>query len=157
MEKDNLLVKNNGQLIPYEIEDKKVFDKIGDGEFVSFSTYDVRSIRYHRRFFALLQKVLEHIPEKIMVYTDKKTGIIYDRYISVENLLIELKLQMGLYDLHTTLGGREIYVPRSINFSEMGQKRFQRFVKEAQPVILKRFLPDIDEKTFEKEFMGLFD
>ena len=128
MKKDNLLVKTKGQLIPYESEDKLIFDKIGDGEFVGFSTYDCRSILYHRRFFKLLSKVLDHIPEKVMSFVDKETGLIGDRYTSVDTLLIELKLQLGYYDLHVTLGGKEIYVPRSIDFKNMSQTKFQKFV-----------------------------
>lgn len=155
MKKENLLKKHNGQLVPYEEEDIKIVEKINEGEFVSFSTYDVRSILYHRRFFKLLSKVLEHIPEKVMSYTDKQTGLISDRYTSVDILLIELKLQLGYYDLHITLGGKEIYVPRSIDFKNMSQTKFQKFVKVAQPVILKRFLPDISIEVFEKEFLNL--
>lgn len=155
MKKENLLVKKWSQLIPYEDEDKKILDKVKEGEFVSFSTYDVRSVLYHRRFFKLLSKVLDHIPEKVMTYTDKETGLISDRYTSVDTLLIELKLQLGYYDLHITLGGKEIYVPRSIDFKNMSQMKFQKFVKVAQPVILKRFIPDITSEVFEKEFLNL--
>jgi len=155
MKKDNLLIKENGQLLAYEEEDKKVLEKLLEGEFVSFQTYDARSLLYHRRFFKLLSKVLEHIPERIMTYTDKETGLISDRYTSIDTLLIELKLQLGYYDLHISLGGKEIYVPRSIDFKNMSQIKFQSFVKNAQPVILKRFLPDITPEIFDKEFLNL--
>ena len=154
MSKENLLKKHNGRLEPYEQEDIKAIEKLNDGEFVSFKTHDVRSILYHRRFFKLLSKVLEHIPIRIMECEDD-TGLLYDRYTSVDSLLIELKLQLGYYDLHVTLGGKQIYVPRSIDFSTMSQTKFQKFVKNAQPVILKRFLPDITPEVFEKEFLSL--
>lgn len=153
--KDNLLIKYNGRLEPYEDEDKKAIEKLNDGDFVSFKTYDVRSILYHRRFFKLLSKVLEHIPERIMQCVDQDTGLMYDRYTSVDTLLIELKLQLGYYDLHVTLGGKQIYVPKSIDFKTMRQTKFQNFVKNAQPVILKRFIPDITPEVFEKEFLSL--
>lgn len=155
MKKDNLLIFKDGKPQPYEQEDRIEYAKLKEGDFIKWSTYDVRSILYHRRFFKLLATVLEHIPEHINTYLDKETGLSGDRYATVDSLLIELKLQMHLYDLHVTLGGKQIYVPRSINFKGMGQKKFQKFVKDAQPIILKRFLPDISVETFEKEFMNL--
>lgn len=155
MKKENLLKKHNGQLIPYEDEDIKVFNLINEGDFVSFATHDVRSILYHRRFFALLAKVLEHVPEHINTYFDQDLKANAIRYTSVDSLLIELKLQMQLYDLHITLGGKSIYVPRSVNFKSMGQKKFKKFVEDAQVVILKRFIPDVTPETFTKEFLNL--
>ena len=151
----HILIKHNGRLEPYEDEDRKVIDKMIEGQKVQFSTDDPRSVLYHRRFFKLLSKVLEHIPERIMQCVDEDTGLMYDRYTSVDTLLVELKLQLGYYDLHVSLGGKEIYVPRSINFRNMSQQKFQKFVKNAQPVILKRFIPDITPETFEKEFLNL--
>lgn len=155
MKKDNLLIFKDGKPVPYEQEDRIEYSKLKEGDFLKWSTHDVRNVLYHRRFFKLLDTVLNHIPESIMKYADEKTGLIGDRYPTVEALLVELKLQMRLYDLHITLGGKQIYVPRSIDFKNMGQKKFQKFVEQAQKVILKRFLPDIDEKTFNEEFLGL--
>ena len=155
MKKDNLLIFKDGKPQPYEQEDRIEYAKLKEGDFLKWSTYDARKILYHRRFFKLLSTVLSHIPERINSCVDEKTGLTFDRYSTVDSLLIELKLQMGLYDLHVTLGGKEIYVQRSIDFINMGQNKFQKFVKDAQPVILKRFIPDITPEIFEKEFLNL--
>ena len=155
MNKDNLLIFKDGKPQPYEQEDRIEYGKLKEGDFLKWSTYDARKVLYHRRFFKLLATVLDHIPERINSCVDKETELVFNRYATVDNLLIELKLQMGLYDLHITLGGKEIYVPRSIDFKNMGQNKFQKFVKEAQPIILKRFLPDITPEVFDKEFLNL--
>ena len=155
MNKDNLLIIKDGKPEPYEHEDRIEFGKLKEGDFLKWSNYDVRKVLYHRRFFKLLDTVLDHIPERINTFTDEKTGLISVRYPTVDSLLIELKLQMRLYEIHVTLGGKEIFVPQSIDFKNMGQKKFQNFVKDAQPVILKRFLPSISAEVFEKEFMNL--
>ena len=155
MKKDNLLIIKDGKLEPYEQEDRIELSKLKEGGFLKWSSYDARKVLYHRRFFKLLATVLEHIPERINNYFDTELNIEILRYPTVDSLLIELKLQMKLYDLHITLGGKQIFVPRSIKFSEMGQKKFQMFVKEAQPVILKRFIPDVTPEVFEKEFINL--
>jgi len=155
MNKDNLLIFKDGKPQPYEQEDRIEYGKLKEGDFLKWSTYDARKVLYHRRFFKLLATVLEHIPERINSYTDKETGLTGLRYPTVDSLLVELKLQMSLYDLHVTLGGKQIYVPRSIDFKNMGQVKFQKFVKEAQPIILKRFLPDISDEVFDKEFLQL--
>lgn len=155
MKKDNLLIFKDGKPVPYEQDDRIEYSKLKEGDFMKWSTYDVRNVLYHRRFFKLLDTVLNHIPERIMKYEDEETGLIGDRYPTIEALLIELKLQMRLYDLHITLGNKQIYVPRSIDFKNMGQKKFQKFVADAQPVILKRFIPDVTPEVFEKEFLNL--
>lgn len=155
MIKDNLLIIKNGKPEPYEKEDRIEFGKLKEGDFIKWSNYDVRKALYHRRFFKLLATVLEHIPERINNYFDTENQIEVVRYPTVDSLLTELKLQMHLYDLHITLGGKQIFVPRSIKFNAMGQKKFQSFVKDAQPIILKRFLPDISVEVFEKEFINL--
>ena len=155
MTKDNLLIFKDGKPQPYEQEDRIEYGKLKEGDFLKWSTYDARKVLYHRRFFKLLATVLSHIPERVNSCIDKETGLTFDRYSTVDQLLIELKLQMGLYDLHVTLGSKQIYVPRSIDFKSMNQNRFQKFVKEAQPIILKRFIPDITPEIFEKEFMNL--
>jgi len=155
MKKNNLLIFKDGKPQPYEHEDRIEFAKLKEGDFLKWSTYDARSVLYHRRFFKLLATVLEHIPERINLYYDKDLKADVVRYTSVDSLLVELKLQMHLYDLHITLGGKSIYVPRSIDFKNMGQKKFQNFVNEAQPIILKRFIPDITPEIFTKEFTSL--
>ena len=155
MNKDNLLIIKDGKPEPYEQEDRIEYGKLKEGDFLKWSSYDARKVLYHRRFFKLLATVLEHIPERINNYFDPETKLEIVRYPTVDSLLIELKLQMRLYDLHVTLGGKQIFVPRSIDFMSMGQKKFQNFVKDAQPIILKRFLPDITAEVFEKEFMNL--
>ena len=71
MKKDNLLIFKDGKPEPYEQEDRIEYSKLKDGDFMKWSTYDVRSVLYHRRFFKLLATVLEHIPERINTYFDE--------------------------------------------------------------------------------------
>ena len=142
----NLLVKHNNSLVPYTDEDSKAIYNLKEGELIAFSIDKARNVQYHRKYFALLNKVLHHLPEELS-----------EKYNTTEKLLLEIKLQLGYYDVHVTLGEREVVVVKqSISFKQMTQKRFERFVNDSKQIILKYFLKDIDEKTFDNEFMTLF-
>lgn len=144
MKQAYLFINDNG-LKPYDDEASKFLSFLENGTYVSVSPDDSRSLWRHKKFFALLQKVSQHLPEHLS-----------ERYNTVEKILLEIKLQMGYYDVHLTLGEREvIIVKQSISFSKMGEKRFVEFVGQAKDIILKWFLKNISEEDFDKEFMSL--
>ena len=79
-----------------------------------------------------------------------------DRYNTVAKLLIELKIQTGCVEFHTTLGGKEtMIVNGSISFAAMGEKKFTEFVNDCKNIILKYFLKGMSEKDFDTKFMTL--
>ena len=77
-----------------------------------------------------------------------------EQYPNVESLLLELKLQLRYFDLHITIGGKEVYKPKSINFASMDNIQFEKFYNEAFNMITKRFLTGMSESEFEKEIKG---
>jgi len=143
--KHYFVVKHGNDLIPATDEDSKFIYFLAEGEMLTVSVDDTRHLWRHRKFFALLKKVIEYMPENLS-----------ERYNTTAKLLIELKIQTGEIELHTTLGGKEAMVVNgSISFDNMGEKRFTSFVNDCRNIILKRFLIGMDEKTFDTKFMTL--
>lgn len=143
-QKYNILIKHNDRLIPFDTEDSLVIANLKEGDKVVFTTSDVREVWRHRKYFKLLSKVIDHMPEELQ-----------KKYPSPENLLDEIKLQLGYYEKHYTLGGKEIWKPKSISFKAMGESKFKEFVKKSKDLILKYFLIGVSEDDFDKNFMTL--
>jgi len=142
--KNYLLVKRGENLVPLSTEDGLAIAGLKEGEMVACLIGDVREVWRHRKYFKLLKEVINHMPEELS-----------DKYPKPENLLDELKLQMGYYKKHYTLSGREIYKPDSISFESMGEKKFIEFVNDSKNLILKYFLVGISVEQFDKNFMSL--
>ena len=147
--KEYLLVKTGGnddpRLVPAFDEDRNFVLSLGDGEQVKIVAEDTRTLWRHRKFFALLTAVRDHLPEELSV-----------QFPTVEKILIELKLQLGYMDVHTTLDGRDIWVAtNSISFARTGEAKFKAFVFECRDVILKQFFPTMEVSEFDENFLSL--
>jgi hypothetical protein len=142
--KKYLLIKKGDNLIPYDDEDSLAIALLKEGERVVATLDDARELWRHRKFFKLLTEVINHMPEQLS-----------EKYPKPENLLDELKLQMGYYEKHYTLGGTEVWKPTSISFAKMGEKKFVEFVNDSKALILKYFLVGITEEQFDENFMRL--
>lgn len=139
-----ILVKRGERLIPFDDTDSLAVAILKEGATVTFNVMDAREILRHRKFFKLLTEVINHMPEELS-----------EKYPKPDNLLDELKLQMGYYKKHYTLSGREVYKPESISFAAMGEKKFQAFVSEAKNLLLKYFLIGVSPEQFDQNFMSL--
>jgi hypothetical protein len=135
-------VDEEGKVLPHSSEDQiSLLQKKGETGVLTFD--DARNIQRHRKFFKLLSEVIFHMSEHLS-----------ERFPTPESLLHELKLQMGLFELHITLGGKETYKVQSISFAAMSETRFRNFVSDAKDIILKHFLK-VSEEDFQEHFMSL--
>ena len=118
------LMRRNAGFFPESPIDEDNLKRIKPGQTIEVEYKKPRNPQFHRKFFALLGVVLDN----------------QDRHDSIDSLLIELKLQMAHYDLHVTMGGKSIYIPKSIAFHRMDDDEFAKFYDRALTVILKRFI-----------------
>jgi hypothetical protein len=140
MNKLLLTKRKDGSYIPYSDVDYLVSNKVEIGYTISGDISDARNVLHHRKFMKLLKKTLYLMPEKFQ-----------KRLPTVDALLVEIKLHLGYYDVQVTEKGTPIYVPRSINFLTMGQKKFEEFYNDSFDCILKHYLRDISKEQFENE------
>ena len=116
------------------------FNKIKNGSLIAVTEKEARNILHHRKFFALLKYTVFNCNESFGLQT-------------TDQLLIIVKLGLGMYDLHL-IEGSEVYVPQSISFAKMGQKRFEEFYSNTVDFILKKYFPDADQEFIEQELIN---
>ncbi len=122
--------------------DAEAVKHIPIGESVKAKFTKSRNIRHHRKFFAMLQMVVDNMPETMP-----------NQYQDIDLLLDEIKFQLGHFEMHHTLGGKDYYKVKSISFGKMDQVKFDEFYNRAVDVILKWFLKDLTKEQFEKEVL----
>lgn len=121
--------KVGGTLVPDDDETVEQLRKLKAGNVVLVDYRRPRNIKFHRKFMALVS----------LVYDNQET------YSNREALLTELKLQVGHYKEHITLGGKIIYQPKSISFASMDEDEFSLFYSRVVDVVLRFFLTGMSE------------
>ena len=131
-------IKKNGAFYPAYDSDFEESQKIKDGEYVKFSTKRARNPQHHKKFFALLKLIVEN----------------NESLQSIDQALTEMKLRCGWYDIHVTLKGNPIYIPRSISFDNMDQDKFNEFYSQAVDQTCNYFLHGITSEEIEREILN---
>lgn len=134
----------NGDQMPISNDDYRKSLKVKDNDFLCIETWKDRNIQYHRKYFALLNCCINHLPE------DEQ----FDRFRNVDSLRHEIMYQNGRFKIHRTLGGKESYEPHSISFKSMDNIKFEEIYNEAINTILKYFLKHISKEDFENDILN---
>lgn len=121
--------KIGGALVPDDDSTVDQLQKLKSGEVVRVEYKRPRNVQFHRKFMALVNLVFDN----------------QDKYHNREDLLTELKLQVGHYQEHITLGGKIVFQPKSISFASMDEDEFSTFYSKVVDVVLRYFLTGMDE------------
>lgn len=117
-------------LVPLDDNERAQYNQLRLGCDVRVTITMPRNIRFHRKFFALLNIVLDNLPESLQS----------QRHISsVESLLSAIKIDMGYYEI-VNIDGRNVIKLKSISFAKMDEAAFSRFYDLAVDDILKNYL-----------------
>ena len=133
--KIHVLKDRMGALRAADEQAEEALKKMKAGEYLTADIVRPRNPKFHRLFFALLNVVFTNLPEEL----EKKIP-------NIDRLLLHIKLQTDHFDIDSTLGGKELYIPHSISFAEMDEDKFEVFFARAITVIRKHFLPGISER-----------
>lgn len=125
-------------------EDFKKSLKLKEGDWISIKTWKSRNIFFHRKFFALLNTTIYFMPE------DDK----YFRFKNIDFLRKELMIMIGNVDIHITMDGDQVLIPKSISFENMDEEEFQRIYTLSVDAVLKYFLHQISKAQFEKHILA---
>lgn len=100
-----------------------------------------RNIKFHRKFFALLNITFDNLPESIQA----------EKHInSMKSLLSLIKVHLGYYDI-VQVDGRNVINLHSISFAKMDETEFSRFYDRAVTDILHYFLQGTDRNILLQE------
>ena len=150
-----VLIKNDqGELVPATEEDRAKKNKLSIGDGVKCVSVKGRNLGFHRKYFSMLQLVLENIPEDAEWKSIASDGTVQSLKIqSVDALLWHLKFQTGRFTQKLTLGGKIILEPDSISFDSMSQEDFESFYSDSIDAVLKYIIPGTDRKGLEEEIV----
>ncbi|KKL59225.1 hypothetical protein LCGC14_2217480 [marine sediment metagenome] len=134
MPTSQIMVKRLGALRPTDDSGTEALQKIGDGELVKVSWSRPRNIRFHRKFFAMLQIILAN----------------QEHYKSMDDLLDVCKLRIGHVRIVETAKGIERF-PASISFANMDETEFSAFYDRAVDWVLREVLPGLQRQHLDAE------
>jgi hypothetical protein len=80
-----------------------------------------RNLKFHKKFFGLLNMVFEN----------------QEQYTNVDHLRKDLTIEAGFYDVRYDLHGIEVREPKSISFAKMDDNEFSEFYNRVVDVVVK--------------------
>lgn len=127
-------VRKSNCFIPVNDSDLENLKRVKNGEMVKVEIKKPRNIKFHRKFFALLQIVVDND----------------ERYANTNVVLHIMKLKLGHYESIVNTNGKMIYIPKSISFTKMDDTSFGEFYQQAVNKVLSDFLPEWNEEVLEQ-------
>ena len=135
-----IMVKRLGAFRSTDDEGTEAMRKIGDGELVKVSWTRPRNIRFHCKFFAMLQIILAN----------------QEHYKSIDDLLDVCKIRIGHVRMierrdARTLQKTIMVVPKSISFASMDETQFSEFYERAIDWMLTEVIPGLQRQHLDAE------
>lgn len=117
-----LVIKTNKGLVPCYDSDYENYSKIPFDEPFEIEYTKKRNVKFHRKYFALLKLCFEN----------------QNDYHIFEHLRRDLTIISGYYDEVVNKITGEVYkVPKSIQFSKMGENEFNELYNDTKEIISK--------------------
>lgn len=129
-----LVVKRLNALYPVDETGEAAVRKFGLGEILSVEVKRPRNATFHRKFFAMLQIILQN----------------QEAYKSIEDLLDVLKLRIGHCRTVTTKHG-DVQIPESISFAAMDDTVFGDFYDRACAWVVSEVIPGLERSHLDEE------
>ena len=146
-------VKKLGKLHPFGSEDADLLKKMKEGEAYRVKVSMPRNIKFHKKYFVLLNITFNNLPEEMPICTPDGKRI---EIKTIDSLLWHIKMQAGHYEERMTLGGRKILEAKSIAFHRMDAPEFEEFYNRSIDVILKYFLIGTGKQDLAAEVAASF-
>lgn len=131
------LKKHLSALYPADKEAEEYLKKIKPEVVFSAEIRRPRNYMNHRRYFSLLQLVVEN----------------QEKFKSVEHLKEAIKFELGHTELIRKMDGEFIEMPKSISFASMDEVHFQRYFSDSIDVIIKYILPGVEREDLINEVL----
>lgn len=118
-----LLVRTLSGFKPAYDSDFELSKKIKLNEIYQYEFKQPRNLKFHRKFFALINMIFQN----------------QEQYTNIEHLRKDLIIESGNYDLRHDLLGVEIREAKSISFAQMDEIQFSELYNSVVDVIVKYF------------------
>ena len=116
---------DNGQpyLLPADEPSQDRFEKLRVHSQYKCDLRKARNPDHHRKGFAIIKLIFES----------------QEGYLTMEDMLTELKLLTGWYTEHVRSNGELVYIPKSISFADMDQLEFETFYDRVLDLAINHF------------------
>ena len=121
-------------LFPVDETGEVVIRKFTPGEVVSIDVKRPRNVAFHRKFFAMLNIILQN----------------QDAFKSIDDLLELTKLRTGHCHTVLTKAG-EVKITDSISFAAMDQDAFNAFYQRACAWVCSEVIPGLSQQDLDEE------
>ena len=135
-----MVIKGIPVAVPADTTAETMLSKIAKDDIFLMKSHRARNPQHHRKFFALLSKVHENLPDEIR-----------HLYPTTDKLLLGLKIVLGYTETMIMPNGKIVEIPKSIAFESMDQTSFEIFWDRCLKVISEQLLPGIDDAELEAE------
>lgn len=123
----------DGSFIPLP-ESEQEAAQVVPGEIIRVKWSRPRALWRHRKFFALLQVVIDN----------------QEFFVNTDQLLIDLKIRLGHVDLFIRQNGEVVYQPKSIAFANMDEAEFQKFYNNVLTVVVREYVKGADPRELDR-------
>jgi len=135
---DVYLTKTLTGLKPLDEESEEALKRFKIGETIKAKVSKPRNYKFHKKYYSLLKLVLEN----------------QDQYITIEELLIAIKLKLKMYDVRMSIDNKPFPVLHSISFAKMDELEFGKFYSKTLD-ILSCFI-GVDSQDLENELINYY-
>ncbi len=149
------LAKHDNAFRPTDEESEKILRRMEDGEARPFKPIRVRSLRWHKKYWANIGETW-HCVNEIQIPVGGGHHIDY-KITCQDDLHEALKLLTGLYDTYPIVGTDfAIRKPKSTSFDEMEEDEWTKHYRAVQDAIFEHVVPLIARGSERRHIEGLW-
>ena len=140
----------NASFIPASENDAELLSKVKVGETVRLTLVRPRNIRFHRKFFALINLAFDYWePPKHGEGSAWAEKMPIER--NVERFRKDVTIMAGYYDATYRLNGDVRFEAKSISFGSMSEDDFEKLYSKVIDVIINRVCTQYTEYQLRKQ------
>ncbi len=132
-------------LVPLYSSDYDEKKKLKLGQEYEIEIKQPRNIKFHKKFFALLNIAFENLPESMV-----------NKYPTIDILRQALIIEAGYCDTIITLSGEVTKKAKSISFANMDNVEFEQLYNSIVNIVLKYILVGVDKEELMIEVASNF-
>ena len=122
----------NGSLVPADTQSADLVAKMKVGQGLELSFKRNRNVKFHRKFFSLLNYAFDAWEPEERTYKGISVGKNFDQFRR------DVTILAGFYDASFRLDGEVRLTAKSISFSNMDEEEFERLYSSVIDVLLQR-------------------
>lgn len=141
-----LLVKTPGGLIPQDDDSREALSAIGLGKVIRVKFTQPRNLKFHRKFFALVNFAYEHW-EPGTLEVPRWKDVVPEK--NKDQFRKDLVIMAGYYNSAYRIDGSFRVDAKSISFGSMSQEEFDKLYSAVINVVLKKILTNYTREDLD--------